>query len=98
MNNVRNKEYLIALGKHIRQLRLEKGLSQAELSYSSDVAFNQIGRIERGEVNVTASTLYAIAITFELHPSVLLQFEFPVLSESKKKTSSTQKYRNSGTK
>lgn len=77
MNNVRNKEYLIALGKHIRQLRLEKNLSQAELSYSSDVAFNQIGRIERGEVNVTASSLFALAVAFQIHPSDLLNFDFP---------------------
>lgn len=76
MINIRNKEYLDALGKHIRQLRLNKNLSQAQLSYSSDIAFNQIGRIERGEVNVTASTLYALATALELHPSVLLDFEF----------------------
>ncbi len=78
MNNVRNKEYLIALGKHIRQLRLEKNLSQAELSYSSDVAFNQIGRIERGEVNVTVSSLFALAVAFEIHPSDLLNFDFSI--------------------
>lgn len=77
MINIRNKEYLAALGKHVRQLRLNKKLSQAQLSYSSDIAFNQIGRIERGEVNVTASTLYALATALELHPSDLLIFDFP---------------------
>lgn len=51
-------------------------MSQAEVSYSSDIAFNQVGRIERGKVNVTVSTLLALGNTLERHPSELLDFDY----------------------
>ena len=76
MINVKNKDYLIALGNHIRQIRLALNLSQAKVSYLSDVGFNQVGRIERGEVNVTASTLLALGNALEKHPSELLDFDY----------------------
>lgn len=76
MINVKNKDYLEALGKHIRQIRLDLNLSQAEVSALSDVGFNQVGRIERGEVNVTASTLLALGNALEKHPSQLLDFDY----------------------
>lgn len=76
MNNNRNEEYLKALGKHLREIRLNMKMSQAELSYESDISFNQVGRIERGEVNVTASTLLALGNALERHPSALLDFDY----------------------
>ena len=76
MINVKDKDYLIALGMHIRQIRLKLNLSQAEVADFSDVGFNQVGRIERGEVNVTASTLLALGNALEKHPSELLDFDY----------------------
>ncbi len=76
MINVRNKKFLLVLGKHLRSIRENKGISQAQLSYSADVSFNQIGRIERGEVNVTASTLYAISKALEISLIEVFSFEY----------------------
>ena len=55
-------------------LRIEKGFSQEELAYQADIPINQVGRIERGEVNTTISTLFVIANALQVEPSSLLSF------------------------
>ena len=74
MINNKNKSYLIALGKHLRKLREEEKLSQEDLANDCDIPINQIGRIERGEINTTVSTLYLIAKALHLKPKDLLDF------------------------
>jgi transcriptional regulator with XRE-family HTH domain len=49
------------LGKRLRQLRLEKEISQDKLAVEAGIGDNQIGNIERGEINATALTLAKIA-------------------------------------
>lgn len=61
MNNVRNKRVLLKFGHHLKSIRLAKGLSQEELCFKAGLSKNQIGNIERGEVNVTLSTIVAVA-------------------------------------
>ncbi len=53
MINVKNKEFIKAFGANLRQLRLDRNLSQEKLSYLADIPLSQIGRIERGEINTT---------------------------------------------
>lgn len=48
---------LIALGNAIRQLRLERNMSQEELSLLADVDVSYVGRVERGDNNVALLTL-----------------------------------------
>ncbi|HYG14629.1 MAG TPA: helix-turn-helix transcriptional regulator [Bacteroidia bacterium] len=76
MSNIRNETYIKAFGKNLAKLRTEKGLTQQELSYNSDIERTQISRIERGEVNCTISMAYILAKALEVHPSVLFIFEF----------------------
>lgn len=40
--------------------RLEINLSQELLSYDANIPRNQVGRIERGEINTTIVTLHKI--------------------------------------
>lgn len=40
---------------------MSKNMSQEDLAYTADIPVNQIGRIERGEINTTISTLKVIA-------------------------------------
>jgi transcriptional regulator with XRE-family HTH domain len=77
--NVKDKALIKALGKRIRELRLEKGASQEELAYEADAPLSQIGRIERGENNPTISTLYVIskALNRELKELLDLNFDSP---------------------
>ncbi len=59
---VENEEIQLikGVGEKIRLRRLELNLSQELLSFDADIPRNQIGRIERGEISTTISTLYKI--------------------------------------
>ncbi|MCB0539607.1 MAG: helix-turn-helix transcriptional regulator [Bacteroidetes bacterium] len=72
---MRNEEFVKAFGEHLRYLRKASGLSQEKLSYAADVPLSQIGRIERGEVNPTISTIYSISKALRVSPQELLAFE-----------------------
>lgn len=61
MINNRDKEILNAFGKHLREVRLTKKMSQQELELKAEISKNQIGNIERGEVNITLITAKAIS-------------------------------------
>lgn len=75
MNNVRNKELLIRFGLNLKRLRELQGLSQEELYYRANLSKNQIGNIERGEVNTTISTVYVIAKALQIDVKELFMFE-----------------------
>jgi len=74
--NIKNKAFLVAFGNHLRKLRKEKDLSQEHLAYEADVPISQIGRIERGEINTTISTVYQLSTALQLEPSDLFGFSF----------------------
>jgi transcriptional regulator with XRE-family HTH domain len=65
--NVKNKKLLKAFGARIRELRWAKGLSQEKLANLADIPLSQIGRIERGEINSTISTGYALANALDIN-------------------------------
>jgi len=54
------------LGKRIRDLRKQRGLSQEELGWKSDLHYTYIGAVERGEKNCSISTLEKIAKGLEI--------------------------------
>lgn len=60
------------LGKRVREKRKEKGISQDTLALSCGLDRSYMGRIERGEVNVTIEKLYRIASTLGCEPPELL--------------------------
>ena len=61
MINYKNQRAITAFGDQLKSLRLAKGFSQEQLANRADIPINQVGRIERGEVNTTISTIYALA-------------------------------------
>ena len=65
-----------ALGKNIRVQRKVRGFSQDAFALVCGVDRSYMGRIERGEVNITVEKLYRLASTLECEPSSLL----PLLS------------------
>jgi transcriptional regulator with XRE-family HTH domain len=67
-----------ALGEKIRAQRKAKGLSQDALALACRVDRSYMGRIERGEVNITVEKLYRIAGTLECEPKCLLPDMFPL--------------------
>jgi transcriptional regulator with XRE-family HTH domain len=58
----RKNKYLVELGKKIKQVRKQKGLSQEQLALKAEIDRSYMGGIERGERNVTFLTLVKIAI------------------------------------
>lgn len=67
--------YISLFGSNLRRLRKEKGLSQEQLAIDADIPINQIGRIERAEINTTLSTMRAISKALDIHISKLFEFE-----------------------
>jgi transcriptional regulator with XRE-family HTH domain len=56
-----------SIGERIRQKRIELNLSQETLSYDANIPRNQIGRIERGEINTTIITLHKICKALQIN-------------------------------
>lgn len=65
----------ILLGKRIKKLRQERGLSQEQLALKADVNKSFMGEIERGIASPTVKTLEKIASTLELTLAVLFTFD-----------------------
>lgn len=72
MQRVKDPVFLKKVGERIRQLRHEQHLSQMQLAVLMDNHAEQIGRIERGELNVTLGTLQKIAESLHVRISDLL--------------------------
>ncbi len=74
MINIKNQEFISAFGGNLRKLRLGAKMSQEDLANDSDIPLSQIGRIERGEINTTISTVYALAKALNINTSTLFTF------------------------
>ena len=63
-------------GEFIKQKRIEKKWSQSELADKLDNNFQNISRLERGEISPTLFWLNGLAIAFdEKLSSIVLEFE-----------------------
>jgi len=72
--NISEETFIANLGIHIRQLREKKGMSQQDLADDCGITQNQVGRIERAEINTTVKTLVKIANALDIEPKNLLDF------------------------
>ncbi|MGK0270562.1 MAG: transcriptional regulator with XRE-family HTH domain [Cocleimonas sp.] len=66
------KDLAINVGLKIRVRRKEMRVSQDELALLADIDRSYVGRIERGEVNITLEKLYEIAEVLECRAKDLL--------------------------
>jgi transcriptional regulator with XRE-family HTH domain len=60
---------LKALGQAIRAIRKTREISQEALANTSQMDRSHLGRVERGERNVTALNLFRIADALGVHPA-----------------------------
>ncbi len=65
-------ELSIEIGQLIRKKRKEKKITQEALALQCGIDRSYIGRIERGEVNLTVEKLYEIATVLEVDMKELL--------------------------
>ena len=65
----------VKIGKSVRKLRIERFMSQAELSKAAGVSPAHLGRIERNEHDPHLSTIRKIAKALGVDPSELIDEE-----------------------
>ena len=65
----------VKIGKSVRKLRIERFMSQAELSKAAGVSPAHLGRIERNEHDPHLSTIRKIAKVLGVDPSELIDEE-----------------------
>ena len=69
-----NEHLLKEFGARIRQLRIEKDMSQEKLSFATGFHRNYIGMTERGERNISLSNIAVYAKVFNMTLSELMDF------------------------
>jgi transcriptional regulator with XRE-family HTH domain len=70
-----DEEGLKLLAKRLKEIRSEKGITQEELSYRSELTLSQIARIETIKTNPTISTIFKIVRALEIPLKELFNFE-----------------------
>jgi len=68
-------EFSIQLGKHIRALRKERGLSIEEIAFKAEIDAQNLRKYELGKQEMKISMLKRIATAFDLTTSELLVFD-----------------------
>ncbi|MDV7414034.1 helix-turn-helix transcriptional regulator [Acinetobacter baumannii] len=66
------RDLSIKIGQLIRQKRKEKQISQEKLALLCNIDRSYLGRIERGEVNITILKLYEISEVLDIDAKELL--------------------------
>ncbi len=63
---------------------MSQKITQEQLELQSDISKNQIGNIERGEINTSIFTIKKIAEALNVHPRELLNFDMNEKSVKKR--------------
>lgn len=61
-----------AFGRNLRAIRKSKGFSQERLAYDAGIDRSYLGKVERGEVNLTIERLYLLAGCLQCSPKELV--------------------------
>lgn len=70
-----DEEGLRLLAKRLKEIRSEKGITQEELAYRSELTLSQIARIETVKINPTISTIFKIVRALDVPLNELFNFE-----------------------
>lgn len=66
------KDLSSQFGKKLREMRELLGISQDDLALKSGIDRSYVGRIERGEVNISLEKVYMLACSLGCAPCELL--------------------------
>jgi transcriptional regulator with XRE-family HTH domain len=70
---VPNPDPRIVFGRRLRELRLERHLSQEKLAELADLHRNYVGGVERGERNVSLLNIVKLARGLDVRPTKLIE-------------------------
>lgn len=65
-------ELTVSFGLRVREQRKLKQISQEKLAFLSNIDRSYMGRIERGEVNITIEKIYELAKSLDVSVKDLL--------------------------
>jgi len=68
-----NKAFDREFGKYVKKKRIEKGWSQLELAGRVENNFQNISRLERGDITPTLFWCYKLAGAFEMNLSEMIE-------------------------
>lgn len=74
MSSTSDKEFIIKIGKQIRNLRLKFELTQLDLAIKCEMEENALQRIEKGRTNPTIKTLRKISRGLKVNFTTLFDF------------------------
>jgi transcriptional regulator with XRE-family HTH domain len=63
----------VVFGRHLRKIREEKGFSQEELAFRSNLDRTYISLLERGKRRPTINTIFALAMPLDVIPSDMVK-------------------------
>ena len=72
---LRDEQGIKAFGKKLREIRLEKKLSQEKLANECGLPSSQISRIETGAINTSLSHICKLARVLKVEPKDLMDFK-----------------------
>ena len=79
MEIISNKEFLMAFGLNLRNIRKAKNLKQYHVAERCGIHKNNYTNIERGKRNITISKAKAIATALDVPLDQFFRFEFAFL-------------------
>ncbi len=71
-DSTKMKDLAKKFGSNLRNKRRDKGVSQDQLALQANIDRSYVGRIERGEVNITLEKAYQLAQVLECDVKELL--------------------------
>jgi transcriptional regulator with XRE-family HTH domain len=63
----------VLIGKRIKQLRMEYGITQTQLGYKLDCERQYVCNLEKGLINLSAECIDKLANAFNITPAQFLQ-------------------------
>jgi len=69
------EDWRVLLGKNVRRLRLQRGLSQEKLAVDAEIDLTYLGGIERGRRNPSLMVMARIAAALSVALPTLLETE-----------------------
>ncbi len=77
MNSKRKKEIRRLLGAYLKRHREDvlKISSVRQVSFSSNLDQSKLSKIEKGKIDIRFDTLIELALTYQLTPQALFNFE-----------------------